>query len=367
MYQIVTILPKDEGFSPGRFGAIALCVRDFTLHSRFRQATLVLGGIGNKGFDGVAYRLVPHGWFFENRTRAYARGCAKIINRENTELAEIHNRPQLLRLIAPQVKCRLVLHLHNDPREMRGAKTPKEREELLALCNGVYCVSEYIRQCYLEGLPASLASKLQVVHNGIEIPSTLPRKEKLIVYAGRMTAGKGALLLAKALRLAMPQLPGWNAVMIGSDRHSVSEKPSEHEALVIHEMHGVERARLAGFLSHEETIKLFARAAIAVVPSVWGEPFGRTAIEAMAYGCAVISSGRGALQEVTGDAALTIDDLTPEQLAENIVALARGEALSSALQSKARERAKQFDIAKCAATLDNIRETILQGISRHVA
>ncbi len=50
------------------------------------------------------------------------------------------------------------------------------------------------------------------------------------------------------------------------------------------------------------------RAAIAMIPSKWREPFGRTCLEAHAGGAAVISSGSGGLREISGDAALYATD-----------------------------------------------------------
>lgn len=47
-----------------------------------------------------------------------------------------------------------------------------------------------------------------------------------------------------------------------------------------------------------------SQAAIAIIPSKWEEPFGRTALEAHAAGCAVISSGTGGLTEVSDSHAL---------------------------------------------------------------
>lgn len=359
MANIVTILPKDEGFSPERFGAIALCVRDFTLASRHRDSITVVGGVQGAGFEGIFYRPAPEPRWYENRTRAYARHCISVIKRARAKIAEIHNRPLLIKLIAPKVSARIVLHLHNDPQEMRGAKTPQERETLLDYCDGIFCVSEYIRGRFLEGLPEEAAHKIHVVHNGIAIPVGVPAKQNLILYAGRMTEGKGALLLAEALALALPQLPGWRAALIGSDRHSASETPSAHEAKVMQAMAQVPNAAMLGFLNHAETLSHFATAAIAVVPSAWGEPFGRTAIEAMAYGCAVISSGRGALSEVTGDAALVPETLTAQSLADVLIRLATDTALRIELQKKTRARASDFAIAKCSARLDNARGMVL--------
>jgi glycosyltransferase involved in cell wall biosynthesis len=124
---------------------------------------------------------------------------------------------------------------------------------------------------------------------------------------------------------------------------------------------------LAGFLSHEETLAYFARSAIAVVPSVWQEPFGRTALEAMAYGCAVISSGRGALREVTGDAALTLPQMTPEVLAHSILLLAQDENLRASYARLAQERVQYFAIDARTHALDEARSKILKESMRHVA
>lgn len=362
---ILSILPKDEGFSPDRFGAIALCVRDFTLHSRYHATTTVVSGIGPIGFDGIAFSPAPRPRWFENRTRAYARHCLREIRRRSITLAEIHNRPHFLRLLASRASCALALHLHNDPQEMRDAKTPAEREALLALCQGVYCVSEYIRDRFLQGV-GSQQDKVHVVYNGLDIPSTLPAKTKTILFAGRMTEGKGALLLAEALSIALPQLPEWRALLIGSDRHSASQQTTPREASILAALEPVARqASMTGFLSHPETLRHFAQAEIAVIPSVWQEPFGRTALEAMAEGCAVISSGRGALREVTANAALTPETLDPSALANALLTLAKNDTLRYSLQQQARARAAFFAIEKCSANLDNVRDKILSRSACH--
>jgi len=363
---IVTILPKGEGFSSEQFGAIALCVRDFTRFSRHQSDTLVVGGIASQGFEGVHYASPPKARWYENRTRAYAKGCATFIAQERAELAEIHNRPQLLRLIARASWAKLALHLHNDPQEMRGARTPTQRMRLLAKTCGIYCVSHFIRDRFMEGLPASAQEKLHVIYNGIALPGHLPEKEKRIVFAGRMTEGKGALLLAQALRMALPALPEWRAVLIGSRRHEAGRPLTPHEKQIADTLTPLgPQVELPGFLSHEDTLAHFARASIAVVPSVWREPFGRTALEAMAYGCAVISSGRGALQEVTADAALTLPQLTPEVLAHAIGNLAQEESLRDAYARLARERAPYFAIEARTKALDDARDSMLTREVRH--
>jgi glycosyltransferase involved in cell wall biosynthesis len=359
LYRIACILPKGEGFSPQRFGAVALCVRDFTHHSRHLSETVIIGSVPDTGFDGIRYVALPHVRWYENRTRSYARQCVEVIRKEQVTLVEIHNRPILVRLMAPKLACRIALHLHNDPQEMDYTRTPRERGRLLEQVDAVYCVSDYIRARFLEGLE-NAQSKVHLIYNGIDLPESLPVKENCIVFAGRMTEGKGALALAQALSLALPRLPGWRAVVIGSRRHAASDTLTQYESQVAEVL--VPRAvqvELAGFLPHETTLAHFARADIAVVPSVWQEPFGRTALEAMAYGCAVISSGRGGLREVTQDAALTLGDVTPAEISDAILTLAGNADKRKHLQQQARDRAAYFAIAERTRMLDEVRDSLL--------
>jgi glycosyltransferase involved in cell wall biosynthesis len=63
--------------------------------------------------------------------------------------------------------------------------------------------------------------------------------------------------------------------------------------------------RFTGPLSHGEYVKEYAKAAVAVVPSIY-EGFGLPAGEAMACGVPVISTTGGALPEVVGDAGMLV-------------------------------------------------------------
>ncbi len=97
------------------------------------------------------------------------------------------------------------------------------------------------------------------------------------------------------------------------------------------------------------------RAAIAVVPSRWAEPFGLVALEAMAHGAALVCSRRGGLPEVAGDCALYADPDEPGAFAGAILALARDEARRAALAAAARQRAEGFGTPAAADRLLALR------------
>ena len=48
---------------------------------------------------------------------------------------------------------------------------------------------------------------------------------------------------------------------------------------------------------HKKTLELYNSTSISIAPSFWLEPFGRTAMESAAHGCATITSKKGGLLE----------------------------------------------------------------------
>jgi glycosyltransferase involved in cell wall biosynthesis len=107
-----------------------------------------------------------------------------------------------------------------------------------------------------------------------------------------------------------------------------------------------ERIILSGFVSDDELAALY-RGAIALVMPSREEGFGLPALEAMACGCAVITSHAAALVEITGDAALHVDP-TIDALADAMRRVASDFALRETLARRGVERAKNFTWMRCA-------------------
>jgi glycosyltransferase involved in cell wall biosynthesis len=107
-----------------------------------------------------------------------------------------------------------------------------------------------------------------------------------------------------------------------------------------------ERVVVTGFVDDAELSALY-RGAIALAMPSREEGFGLPALEAMASGCAVITSNAAALVEITGDAALHVEP-NVASLAEAMARIASDESLRGALASRGIARAKTFTWTRCA-------------------
>ncbi|MCJ8277327.1 MAG: glycosyltransferase, partial [Bdellovibrionales bacterium] len=84
------------------------------------------------------------------------------------------------------------------------------------------------------------------------------------------------------------------------------------------------------------------RGAIAFLFPSFYEGFGIPSLEAMAMGCRVLTSDRGAMKEVAGEAAYLVDPLSVESIAEGLRKLESDSELRSNLKIKGLDRVSQF-------------------------
>jgi glycosyltransferase involved in cell wall biosynthesis len=115
-----------------------------------------------------------------------------------------------------------------------------------------------------------------------------------------------------------------------------------------------------GSISDAEFVRQYARAAMAVVSSVY-EGFGLPAGEAMACGVPVISTTGGALPEVVGDAGILVPPKDHMSLARAIIDMLDHPDQADGLGRRGYQRVQQHFTWHRAAekTVDAYRETIL--------
>jgi UDP-glucose:(glucosyl)LPS alpha-1,2-glucosyltransferase len=361
---VAVVLPPREGFGPGRTGAIGLIAHRLVATPGFR--TMVIGGRqAGPAFAGADFHNVrPPFWLPGNINMRYAAGAASLLRRLQPALIEVHNRPEVALALARRMPAaRISLFLHNDPQSMRSARTPAERHTLLARLAGVVTVSDYLRRRLLDGVPAPPTMPV-VLPNCIDLSALpLPRpRERVILFVGRVVPEKAPDAFVAACAIALPRLPGWRAEIIGADR-SRADSPDTRFVRGVRDAAKGAGVTLHGYRDHPEVLAALAGAAIVVVPSRWQEPFGLTALEAMASAAALICSPRGGLPEVAGDAGVYADPDDPAALADAILALARDEVRRDGLAAAGLARARRFDLPPTLASLASLRHAILATFS----
>ena len=159
--------------------------------------------------------------------------------------------------------------------------------------------------------------RFSIIPNGINtdlfypMPEIAREKNRIIVTNSADTPLKGLFFLLQAVAEISKQRD-IRLIVVGAP------KKNGQVARLIRTLDIADRVTFTGRISHDEFVKEYARAAAAVIPSVY-EGFGLPAGEAMACGIPVISTTGGALPEVVGDAGILVPPANAAALTRAII------------------------------------------------
>lgn len=202
------------------------------------------------------------------------------------------------------------------------------------------------------------AEKISVVHNAVSFlefhnrPDAAEleylqqkygmRRPYVVAASARNWRTKNLATALQALELAQRQsVSAFQTVIFGSDRgiHALGGDSSDaHRHLNL---------LATGHVSARELGMIFRHAELFIMPSLY-EGFGLPVLEAMACGCAVITSNAGSLAEVAGEGAQTFDPLDATGMARAIVELLRNPHVLEKWQRLALRRTADFSWRKAA-------------------
>lgn len=211
----------------------------------------------------------------------------------------------------------------------------KQAREAAQRADLILCVSRFTAS-QVEEILRLPASRLRVAPHGVRLPEALHEEERepLILHVGAVQKRKNLVRLVGAFERAAP--PPWRLVLAGGGGYGAEQVQAR-----ISRSPAAERIRWTGWLPDAEMERLYRRASVFAFPSL-DEGFGIPVLEAMAHGVPVLSSTRGALPEVCGDAALLVDPFQEEGIAQALEALIRDSALRTRLVRAGRARAAAF-------------------------
>ena len=237
----------------------------------------------------------------------------KHISRTRYDVIVIENRPAFVLKIKPVTDAKIVCHLGND---YLNLTTPKCMDVYNQI-DGIITVSNFISNRVKTINPHD--DKCHTVYNGIRTESfydAKPVKRKniglnendfVLVYSGRLTHEKGVLELIKSMNL-LTDIPSLKLLIIGANKYGKDAENEPFLQLLKREADpNVGRIIFTGFINYTEIPSYLKVANIAVVPSMWEEPFGLTVVEAMAAGLPLITTNSGGIPEICNDFAIIVN------------------------------------------------------------
>jgi len=179
-----------------------------------------------------------------------------------------------------------------------------------------------------------------------------------ILYVGTIEPRKNLVRLMQALarlkkmglphKLAVVGQPGWQCAPIFAEVERLGLKRD---------------VVFTGYVPFEDLPALYSAAESMAFPSLY-EGFGLPVVEAMACGTPVVTSNTSSLSEVADGAALLVDPLSVDEIADALHRLHTNEALREELSDLGRERAQNYTWEESARSALRVYEEVAAGSGR---
>ena len=176
------------------------------------------------------------------------------------------------------------------------------------------CLRWAVNVAVSDAVAADLKLPAQVIPNPYddELFQCLPvaPRSRELVFVGRLVSDKGAAVLLQALALLQARGLSPQLSIIGSGPEEAALR-QQVRALGLQE-----QVHFAGKLVGQPLVRALNEHQVAVVPSVWEEPFGLVALEAQACGCLPVVANSGGLRQAAGPAGVVFAKGDPAALAD---------------------------------------------------
>ena len=158
--KISILLPYKENFSPIYPGAVSLFINDTCQVSKYKKIITVYGSTEYREFFKIRYQnILLSKKIIQSQSRDYISKFIEFERKKSSDLIEIHNRPNYLKIIEKKLNKRnYTLFFHNDPLSMDGSKTIEDRKFLLKKCYRIIFNSEWSKKRFIEGLESKFVN-----------------------------------------------------------------------------------------------------------------------------------------------------------------------------------------------------------------
>lgn len=295
-------------------------------------------------------RMLRRKGFYHDSIEYYLHEALRQIKMKHYDLIVVENRPGYALTLGRQCSVPCVLHLHNDFL-CRGAD---HAEEICNTFQRIISVSDYITNRVKEICKDK--EKCITVHNAIDVEAFhaatpvsrseigLADDDFVLVFSGRLIPEKGILELIRTMN-RLQHIPRLRLLIIGASAYGKGQSPTPFTLQLQQEAEHLENSIVfSGFIDYKDVPRYLKAADVAVLPSMWEEPFGLTVIEAMAAGLPLITTRSGGIPEICEGMATIIER---ENIVDNLVSAVtdlHDHPEKRALMARASvERSRQFD------------------------
>ena len=263
----------------------------------------------------------------------------------------LENSPGLAYKLSERGYKNILLHLHNDLLNSHS----RCHEEIARNIVKVITVSNYIKKSVSTVYPCK---NIYTVYNGIDTMLFSQKNKSIVhrhdfgfyeddfimVYSGRINKDKGISELIDAM-LEIQEIPNIKLLVLGSTFFDNSKQEDEFFKNLRKKSEIIKRNIIfTGFIPYEKVPLYLQLADIAVLPSMWNEPFGLTIVEAMAAGLPLITTRSGGIPEICEGVATIVErENIVEHLTDAILDLYHHPNKRKQMADTSIERAKMFD------------------------
>ena len=314
------------------------------------------------------YKCFHSNEYYNHYIEYYFEKVYSNLKKRDFDILILENCPGYAYKLSQRGYKNLILHLHNELLHSNS----RYHDIIFNSLTKILTVSDYIKNRVSSIQPNN---KIQTLHNGIDLnsftikkPCTISRKsidfseeDLVIVYSGRINKEKGVSELIDAM-LLLKDFPKIKLMIIGGTFfgntnydddfiHSIKEKAKEIKDRII----------FTGFIPYEKMPDYLQLADLAVIPSIWNDPFPTTELEAQAMGLPIITTRRGGIPEEVSETnaiLLETDERFVENLASAILDLYKHPEKRQEMATASHERAKLFDKETFAKNFFNAIEEI---------
>jgi glycosyltransferase involved in cell wall biosynthesis len=194
----------------------------------------------------------------------------------------------------------------------------------------------------------------QVALNAVKKKYNLP--DEFLLYVGDVTWNKNLVRLVNAVKKTSIPMVMVGKALASNDYNR--ENPWNKDLVIVQELClNDEQIKILGFVTTDDLVAIYNLATVFLMPSLY-EGFGLPVLEAMQCGTPVITSDKGSLPEVAGNAAYIVDAYDENSIFEGIVTVVNNKNLQAEMKEKGFRQAKKFDWKMTAERTKEVYEEV---------